>query len=283
MRGTLLLIVALLAATGCNDPREKEELARKNDELTKQLASRDQFIEDVTATINEIHENIEATWSKEKNFVRQTTQAEGKASSTPVELRQRILDRIADMHKAIMDSRRKMSALQQKLDESGKQYAGLQKMVDDLKGIIEEREQSIAQLKARVGDLEVEVSQQSGVILAHQNTIDKQTQQLNTVYYAVGTRDELKHKGIITRQGGVLWGLFGTTTVLASNFAEGDFQTLEKTKDQTITLRGSVEEIIPRRDTSMYTMVPSENGQTVLKIIDPVSFWRERHLVIVTE
>ena len=285
MRTTLMvLMIALLSVLGCTDKREREELARKNEDLAKQLASRDRFIEDVTGTINEIHDNLEATWAKEKNVVRQTTKDEGKVGATSVELKQRIIDRIAGMHTVIMESRKKMALLQQKLNESGKQYAGLQRMVDDLKKEIEEREQAIAELKARVGVLETEVSEKSAVIAAHQNTIDKQTEQLNTVYYyIVGTRDELKKKGIITREGGVLWGLFGGTTVLASNFAEADFQTLDKTKDHTIALRGLVDEIVPKRDTSLYTIVRLESGQTELRIINPDSFWRERRLVIVAE
>lgn len=284
MRTTLmLLMIALLSVLGCTDKREREELARKNEDLAKQLASRDRFIEDVTGTINEIHDNLEATWAKEKNVVRQTTKDEGKVGATSVELKQRIIDRIAGMHTVIMESRKKMALLQQKLNESGKQYAGLQRMVDDLRKEIEEREQAIAELKARVGVLETEVSEKSAVIAAHQNTIDKQTEQLNTVYYIVGTRDELKKKGIITREGGVLWGLFGGMTVLASNFAEADFQTLDKTKDHTIALRGLVDEIVPKRDTSLYTIVRLESGQTELRIINPDSFWRERHLVIVAE
>ena len=285
MRTTLMvLMIALLSVLGCTDKREREELARKNEDLAKQLASRDRFIEDVTGTINEIHDNLEATWAKEKNVVRQTTKDEGKVGATSVELKQRIIDRIAGMHTVIMESRKKMALLQQKLNESGKQYAGLQRMVDDLRKEIEEREQAIAELKARVGVLETEVSEKSAVIAAHQNTIDKQTEQLNTVYYyIVGTRDELKKKGIITREGGVLWGLFGGTTVLASNFAEADFQTLDKTKDHTIALRGLVDEIVPKRDTSLYTIVRLESGQTELRIINPDSFWRERRLVIVAE
>ena len=284
MRTTLMvLMIALLSVLGCTDKREREELARKNEDLAKQLASRDRFIEDVTGTINEIHDNLEATWAKEKNVVRQTTKDEGKVGATSVELKQRIIDRIAGMHTVIMESRKKMALLQQKLNESGKQYAGLQRMVDDLKKEIEEREQAIAELKARVGVLETEVSEKSAVIAAHQNTIDKQTEQLNTVYYMVGTRDELKKKGIITREGGVLWGLFGGTTVLASDFAEADFQALDKTKDHTIALRGLVDEIVPKRDTSLYTIVRLESGQTELRIINPDSFWRERRLVIVAE
>jgi hypothetical protein len=287
MRNLIIVsAIGVLTLLGCADEKaqqEKDQLQKKNDELASQLIARDKFIDDVTAMINDIHENLEATWAKESRTVRRTTTPEGKATATPAEVKERILGRISDMNTVIMESRRKMAALEKKLAETGRQYAGLQKMVDDLKSDIESREQSIAALKARVGDLETEVSQKAEVIAADQNTIGQQTTKLNEVYYVAGTKDDLKQKGIIRKEGGILWGLLGTTTVLASTFSDADFHALDKTKDQTITLNGPVDEIVPPRDTSMYTMARSEDGQTLLKITDPVSFWRERHLVIITE
>jgi hypothetical protein len=287
MRNLMILsMIGVLTLLGCADEKvqqEKDQLQKKNDELAGRLVARDKFIVDVTAMINDIHENLEATWAKENRTVRRATTTEGNTSATPAEVKERIPGRISDMNTVIMESRRKMAALEKKLAESGKRYAGLQKMVDDLRNDIESREQSIARLKARVGDRETDVSQKTQVIAADENTIGQQTMKLNEVYYVAGTKDDLKQKGIIRKEGGILWGLLGTTTVLVSTFDDNNFHSLDKTKGQIITLNAPIDEIVPPRDTSMYTMVRSEDGQTLLKITNPVSFWRERHLVIVTE
>ena len=280
---TVLILMLFLTLSGCTDRKEQEELLKKNAELKNELASRDHFIEEVTATINEIHDALEVTTAKEKNVVRETTKPEGKAAQTPLQMKQQILTRISDMHSTIMESKKKIAALQKKLDDAGVQFAGLQKMVDDLKTQLEVREQSIVQLQASVESLKGEVREKVAVIAAREQTIDEQTRELNKVYFVAGTKDELRQKGIITKEGGFPFGLFGSTIALGTKFNPADFRTLDKTKDMTIEVTGVVNEIVPKRDTSWYKISQPEAGKGLLKITDPSSFWKQNRLVIVTE
>ena len=280
---TVLLMVFFLALTGCTDRKEQEELLKKNAELKNELAARDHFIDEVTATINEIHDALEVTMAKEKNVVRETTKPEGKAAQTPLQMKQQILTRISDMHSTIMESKKKIAALQRKLDEAGVQFAGLQKMVDDLKTQLEAREQSILQLQASVESLKGEVREKVAVIAAREQTIDEQTRELNKVYFVAGTKDELRQKGIITKEGGFPFGLFGSTIALGTKFNPADFRGLDKTKDMTIEYTGVVEEIVPKRDTSWYKISQLQGGKGMLRITDPSNFWKQNRVVIVTE
>jgi hypothetical protein len=80
-----------------------------------------------------------------------------------------------------------------------------------------------------------------------------------------------------------LWGLLGATTVLTSTYSESEFNALDKSKDMSIEVAGSIDEIVPDRDPDSYTKEERPDNHTMLKIIKPESFWRENHLAIVTD
>ncbi|MEW5799283.1 MAG: hypothetical protein AB1728_09775 [Bacteroidota bacterium] len=293
-RSIWMLAAASVLYIGCGN---QEELENHNRMLAAQLASKDLMIEEVTTTVNEIHNALETAWAMEKNVVSQTAMNEEGVPISPAELKERILDRISDMRATLSENRKKMTDLERRLRKNNTQYAGLQKMVDDLKRNLEAREKSIAELSMRVEDLEHDVIQKAQLIEAHEmtiasnknvmatyeSTINEQTKQLNTAYYISGNRDELEEKGIISDEGGILWGLAGTTTVLGSDFDDQQFQPFDKTASRTIQVSGEIEEIVPKRDESSYVQERTENGNSVLIIVRPEKFWREKLLVVVTE
>ena len=57
-----LVIAGGLVFAGCGN---QEELEQRNNELARELASKDRFIEEVTSTVNEIHNSLESAWAIE--------------------------------------------------------------------------------------------------------------------------------------------------------------------------------------------------------------------------
>jgi hypothetical protein len=283
---SVIAIAILFVLTGCN----QSELENKNKELQTQLEARDKYIEEVSSAINEIHNQLENTWAMENKVIQQSLAREGSKAPSHLQVKQQILNRISDIDSILAANRKKLSNLQSRLKQAATQYAGLQKMVDDLKATLEEREKTLADLQSRVKFLESEVSEKTRVITAREATIDDQskqlserTQQMNTVYYVVGKRDDLKGKGIITDEGGFLWGLLGSTTVLAGNFNSDLFQKMDKTKEAQIDVPGKVAEIIPKRDASAFSMEETSGGHTIVKIINSDQFWKVNRIVIVSK
>ena len=287
MRTSFVTAVGLLVIlAGCG----QSELENKNKELQKQLEAKDQYIEEVTSAINEIHNQLESTWAMENKVMQQSPSREGARSASNLQVKQQILSRISDIDSILAANRKKLTNLQIRLKNAANQYAGLQKMVDGLKATLEEREKTLADLQARVKSLESEVSEKTKVIAAREATIEDQTNQLNertrqmnTVYYVVGKKDDLKGKGIITDEGGIFWGLLGSTTVLASSFNPGLFQKIDKTKDFQIEAAGKIVEIIPKRDTASYSTEGASGGRTILKITNPDQFWKVNRVVVVAK
>jgi peptidoglycan hydrolase CwlO-like protein len=286
MRISYVIAIAILfVLTGCN----QSELENKNKELQTQLEARDKYIEEVTSAINEIQNQLESTWAMENKVIQQSRASEGSKAPSHLQVKQQILNRISDIDSILAANRKKLSVLQNRLRDAAVKYAGLQKMVDDLKTTLEEREKSLADLQARVKSLESEVSEKTKVIAAREATIDDQTnqlsertQQMNTVYYVVGKKNDLETKGIITDEGGVLWGLLGSTTVLAASFNPDLFQKMDKTKQTQIDVPGKVVEIIPKRDAGSFSAEETSTGHTTLKIVNAERFWKVNRLVIVS-
>lgn len=284
--GYILIVAALFIVSGCGP----SELENKNKELQKQLEAKDQYIEEVTSAINEIHNQLESTWAMENKVLQQSSVGEGAKPPTHLQVKQQILSRISDIDSILAANRKKLTNLQIRLKNAALQYAGLQKMVEDLKVTLEEREKTLADLQARVKTLESVVGEKTRVIAAREATIDDQSnqlnekiRQLNTVYCVVGKKDDLKKQGIIADEGGVLWGLLGTTTVLAGNFKADLFQKMDKTKEFQIDVAGRIAEIIPKRDAGSYSIEETSGGRTILKIVNADQFWKVNRLVIVSK
>jgi hypothetical protein len=284
----MFFIVLSIALVGCDNGRQTE-LESQNKDLQNQLASKDKYIQDVTATIGEISNQLESVWSAEKKVLRQTTTHEGGKLLSEAQLKEHILARISDINATLASNRKRIVSLQHRLNAAKTQYTGIQSMVDDLKKNLEDRERSIADLTQRVQNLQVEVNDKVQIIATRDETIQDQAKQLEddttalqTVYYVVGTRSDLKDKGIITREGGFPWGLFGATTILADSYDPEYFQTVDKTKQTEIEIPGKVDEIVPKRSEGSYTKKELDNGHTVIEIKKPENFWRENHLVIIT-
>ena len=285
MRTIIAMMIGLsLIVAGCSDKKAENDLQKRNQELTAQLAQKDQFIEDMTSSMGEIHDRLESVWAKEKNVMRQAskTSAEGKVAMTPAELKAAALSRINDINTTLARNRKQLARLQARLDASETKYKGLQTLLDDLKTQLAEREQSVADLQTRVQNLQDTVTQQTQIIAARDATIEDQKNAINLVYYLIGSEDQLEKDSVITDEGGFPWGLFGSTTVLTSNFDEDQFQTLDRTKALTIEVPGTVDELVPQRSRDSYS-IDQADGHATLHILKPGNFWRQEHLVIVTK
>jgi prefoldin subunit 5 len=275
-----LFITAALIFGGCGDQAKVQDLEQQNNTLKQQLASNDSTLHDVTLAMNEIHSRLVAALAMGKN-------AGGEAAPTESlnlgALRQMVLDQISAVTSRLAQGRRRIAQLEQKLRGAGSEYAGLQKQVADLKKSLDAQEKSVAELRSRIRSLEAEAAQKDQAVVGDKSTVESLTRQLNTVYYAVGDRTELEQKGVITDEGGFLWGLLGATTVLTTNFDDQAFQAVDKRTESSIDVPGKIDELVPKRDASSYSKEAQENGHTILRIVRPDYFWKVNHLAIITE
>ncbi len=278
--GTLIL--------GCNDKEEQlqkqvAQLQGEQTSLQQSISERDQNLEEVMRAVNDVYADLEKARVKEGKL---TERAGGKETGGQISntvTRQQLLNNISEIGTTLKENRKRIADLQSRVKSFRGKVASLSKLVDNLKQSLAEREQSIALLQSKVQGLETTVADKTKTLAEKEDVINDQEKKINTAYMVVGTRKELKEKGIITDEGGFLWGLLGSTTVMSSGVDPSLFTPIDKTKDQSISVHGKIDEVLPHRSEQYFaTGEPVENN-TVLTITHPNEFWQDRYLVIVTD
>ncbi len=291
MRKSVLFAVIAFALMigGCDKTKEHELQAQldknQSDRMALQdaLKDREQFVDQILKQVNDIYADLEAANAKEKKIAPPERGSAEIPWVSSQETRQGFLKTIDEIGNTLKDNRKKISDLQARVRSYRGEVKNLTALLDNLKATLQEREASIAELKANVEGLQKTVAEQTALVSEKQNTIDTQTKTMNTVYYVAGTRKDLEDRGILTEEGGFLWGLLGSTTTLARDVDLSEFTPLDKTTEQTIHVQGKVEDILPHRKVDYYATTSDGNNGSDIKILRPERFWQANTLVVVLD
>jgi septal ring factor EnvC (AmiA/AmiB activator) len=272
---------------GCDQGKQEEmqqqisQLQSERMTLHENLTERDKYFEEVVKALNEVYADIEKTRAKEAKLVKGTGGSEVPLQITNAETRQNLLKNISEIGTVLKANRKRVSDLQARMKSFQGEIAGLNKLVENLKKTLEEREQSIALLQGRVQGLEATVAENTRILAEKDGMLNEQQRQLSTGYFIIGTRSELEEKGVIRDEGGFLW--FGATTVMSSDVDRSLFTPIDKTKEQTISVEGEIDEILPRRNDQVFATAHQAENATSLTIVRPEKFWQDNYLVIVVD
>jgi predicted nucleic acid-binding Zn-ribbon protein len=287
---TQLAVVALCAifVIGCNN--NKEEMQKQltdaqnaRTSLQQDIIDRDAYFESVMKSVNEVYTDLEKVRIKEGVLKKSGAGLEGAPQYTNAQSRDRLIQNINEIGSSLQENRKRVAAIQGRMKHFKGEIAGLNTLVENLKASILEREQSITQLQAKVQGLQATMAEKTKLLDEKEGTIGDQQRTLNTAFYVIGTRDELRKKGIISDEGGFLWGLLGSTTIMNTSADQSNFTPIDKTKDQTIQVNGRIQEILPRRNSDLFAATQKPEKGSELTIVSPGKFWQENYLVIVTD
>jgi hypothetical protein len=193
--------------------------------------------------------------------------------------------RIGEVENRLAASRRRIEglttlsdSLRSTLDETAKNF----------EGIVQTQLETIESMKQQVATLETEKQ-------AIADTLKQVAAQANTVYYIVGTKDELLEKGIVVKEGGsrflfVFWKQ-GATLQPGRELDPGLFQAVDQRQVNEIPLPDPTASyrVASRQDLDYLETPPSEPGAEItgvpsLRIGDPERFWLpSKFLIIVQE
>ncbi len=293
MRRTIVIVLGMLAGlllVGCSD-KEKEQaleqqLTQSNTDrasMQQLLAERDSYLNEVISEVNDIYADLEKSRTKEGRLAQRTDGVEGQTANVTLDTRKQLLQNISEIDSTLKNNRKRISDLQTRVKAFAGDIANLNTLVENLRASVLEREQSIAQLEARVQGLETTVMQKTTLIQEKEMMLDQQQKHMNTVYYVAGTKAELKEKGVITDEGGFLWGLLGSTTIMVSGVDQSVFTPIDKTREQTLHVQGTIDEILPRRSADFFAASSADENGSDLKILRPDKFWQDNYLVVVLD
>jgi uncharacterized protein (DUF3084 family) len=290
------LTATLVLASGCAWKQErdqlrveKQQLSQEKDKLAEQLQSTQSQDMESNATLDEVEKSLDELRTKELRVIRSSITAaqEGKASSGR---RERLQTEMDTIRRSIHENLEKLARLEKENKRRGIRVASLEKLSNELKLQLQEKETMVAELEKRITGLSQQVETQTATIgeketaltSAHQE-IEQRTKEAHTAYVAVASKDVLKQKGIVQRRGDVL-GL-GGRWLETGKFDREVFREVDVTKETELEIPAPAKrvQIISEQPAGTYRIVDA--GPTAqaskLEVTDPDAFWKgERYLVV---
>ena len=274
LKFTLAALVFVVAACGTSAETERkladlEQVNAQKDSLMQEVAISSRLISDVNVELAKVKvRNNRLRISSESPITAQ--------NDTLIAKLRYVVARVQETENALNQSRERVKGLTQLSDSLRAAYDST---VGNLQSVIASQKTTIDLLTDQVSTLTAE-----NVALRDS---------LSTGYYIVGTRDELKKKGILTEQGGgrvlfILWRT-GKTLQPARNLDPRLFTAIDTRQVTQIPLPSATAEyrvaslqdldyVAEERHDNRYSGVPS------LTITSPVDFWRtSKFLIIILE
>ena len=202
--------------------------------------------------------------------------------------RQEIMDNMRLIQQALQDRREKLASLERRIKNSKGDSAQLQKTIDGLKKQIADQEASIARLTEELRKAHIEIQVLNTAVdslnvanqtiteekVAAEEKSEQLVNELNTCYYVIGSKNELKENKIIET------GFLRKTKVLEGDyeinyFTKGDKRTLTE-----IPLHSKKAKIYTKHPEGTYEIVDNDGVKSLL-ITDPTRFWSLSNFLVI--
>ncbi len=274
--------LVLVTLSGCKDDRKRADLAdmQQNDSLQRIIAQKDNEINDMLETFNQIEDGL-----------REITEAENRLNVVKdgegANKRKQIIENIQFITNTMKQNRELIAKLRQQMRESSVKGEQMRKAIDGLVQQLDEKDQQLRQLRAEldakdihiaeldqtIGNLNQSVSDLRSESSQKTETITAQDKQLNTAWFVYGTKKELKDQNIIDG-----------SRVLESNFNKSYFTKIDIRVEKEIKLYSKSAKILTMHPSSSYVLDRDANKQYTLRITNPQIFWStSKYLVILVK
>ena len=269
-----------LVLTGCTQRKASTSIDPANDSLQQVIAQRDNEINDMMGTLNEITEGF-----------RQINEAENRVSIVKdgegTNKKQQIKENIQFISNTMQRNRELIKKLQQQLRDSRFNGGELKKTIENLTQQLDEKNQQLQQLRTELDSKDIHIAELDETVNnLHRNvsnlkteseqksqTISDQDKQLNTAWFVFGTKKELKDQHILVNG-----------KILESNFNKNYFTKVDIRVDKEIKLYSKSARVLTMHPSSSYTLSRDANNQYVLRINNPQIFWStSKYLVILVK
>ena len=282
MRSFFALALLLLLAS-CSQKKEQAQNLRfmqERDSLNRVIAQKDNEINDMMTTMNDIEEGFRAINEAEKR-VTVARMDEGSSSTD------RIRESMQFIQMTMQQNRELINKLRNQLRQSSVKGDQMRRTIDNLVAQMEEKDAQLKQLQAelvaknvrieelneQVADLSENVSTLREETTQKSQTITSQDKQLNTAWFVYGTKKELKEQHIIE-----------DGKVLQASFNRDYFTKIDIRVDKEIRLYSRSAKLLTSHPASSYTLEQDANKQYILRIQNPQLFWSaSKYLVVLVK
>jgi len=279
----LLLIACLftLALTGCKNNKTADLAGlAQNDSLNKVIAQKDNEINDMMGTFNEIEEGFRQINDAE-NRVNLAKSGEGANRSRMLKENVQFIAKRMQANRELINKLReqlkgsslKGEQFKRAIENLLKELTEKDKQLQKLREELDSKDIHISELDETINNLNTNVSNLNNESAAKSQMISQQDKQLNTAWYVFGTKKELKDQHIL--EGG---------KVLNSSFNKNYFTKIDIRVDKQIKLYSKSARLLTAHPSSSYTLTRDNNKQFVLTITNPQLFWStSKYLVVLVK
>ncbi|ATV52657.1 Cbp1 family collagen-binding glycoprotein adhesin [Prevotella intermedia] len=296
-----LLIYAacgVMALASCNQNKSINPAEIQNDSLRAIINARDNEVNDMMATMNQIQQGFAEINAAEN---RVTLAKEGERADKATQIK----ENIQFITQRMQENRELIKKLQQQLQETGfkgeemkktlvQMTAQLAQKDNELKVLraelasknihIKELDQTISGLNTDVSNLktdkanltaakqtlETEKANLQTESKQKSETISTQDMQLNTGWYVFGTKRELREQRILA-----------DGKVLQGSFNKNYFTKIDIRSTREVKLYSKSAKLLTAHPSSSYSLTKDAAGQYVLRINDPQTFWSTSKYLVV--
>ncbi len=284
-----LLLIGIAAMPSCqHDNRQTDETARQDslsialqDSIATANAEKDSLMElmgdiaDGLAQIKELQDIVSVN-----NF----------SSETP-DRKKQLRDDIVLIQQSINTQKKRLAALEQRLQQSTNYNNSMKKSIANLKAQLEDQQKKINDLTEQLAAAHIQIKNLNQSVDSL-NTVNKtvtkekeaaqqeskqltaEVDNLNTCYYVVGSKKELKNNKIIET------GFLRKTKILQGDFEMSYFTKADRRTLSEIPLHSKKAEVMTNHPKASYEIVDHGNVKT-LHIINAAKFWEKSNFLVV--
>lgn len=286
MRRALMAIAVVGLLTSCVSKKKYDELVLEQSRINEQ---KDSLVADVLAATQMVTE-INADLARVEGLGISPAAAGERAPSGRAEDRAVLLGKVREVISRLEAAEQEIEAQKERIGQHTAERRRLVAQLEAFRGSVEElratalqqeslitqQREEIHTLTSRVDTLSQETTRLNVERAALTDTLTSVTSEANTVYYAVGTEDELIERGILVKEGSKFL-IFGSKTLQAARQLQPEmFQKLDRRSDTVLTVPEPDEEykIITRQDPMYLGSTVMSDGKVKgdLRIISP-RFW----------
>ncbi len=287
----LVFVLSVMVLVSCG--QHKKEIARmqaKQDSIAQLGVQKDNSILEYIGAMNEIQSNLDSIKTIQKIVSVQTA----PGTELKAEAKKRIVEDIAQINNLLQKNRDMMNSLQGKLRNSNVKIAELEKMIEMLNKQVGDKDAEVAILKQELENLHINVAglnqkietitkESEQTIKEKVQVIDAQTIEMNTAFYAFGTKKELEAKNVVEKEGGVLG--MGKTLKLKKDFNREFFMKIDIREFSQLPLNTKKAKLVTFHPEGSFHMVMTDKKTVESLVIDkPEEFWKaSKYMLIVVE
>jgi hypothetical protein len=274
----LVFVVGAIVLTRSNKKNTEEATMMENQklELATQLSQRDSIINEWVLAFNEIESDIRKITARENMLTLQSMNPEISADK-----KAEIIKEIQVIRDLIDQNKKRIASLNSQLRKSGINIASLQARIDTMDATITQRDNDISALKMElvdrdfeIGQLHKEVDTMKTVVADKEYTIANQTDEMNKAYVISGTYKDLKEKGLLDKEGGIL-GIGGKEALQENALKDDMFTQVDITETTTIPVNSKSVKLVTDHPANSYELVKGESDMIAfIEIKDPTMFWK---------